>query len=63
MSKVTEMSTKICERFARRAPKPERQLEIAELAYQFWLARAFRDGSPQEDWLRAQRKVCRRRCA
>jgi hypothetical protein len=35
----------------------ERQQKIARLAYEFWLARAFRGGSPAEDWLRAEREV------
>ena len=35
----------------------ENQQKIAALAYEFWLARAFRGGSPAEDWLRADRKV------
>ena len=26
---------------------------VAELAYQFWLERCFRDGSPEEDMFRA----------
>ena len=33
------------------------QQEIAAVAFEFWVARAFRNGSPAEDWLRAQRKV------
>ena len=37
--------------------EPERQQKIAALAYGFWLARAFRGGSPAEDWLRAERKI------
>jgi len=35
----------------------EKQQKIAVLAYEFWLARAFRDGSPETDWLRADRKI------
>jgi len=33
------------------------QQRIAAVAYEFWLARAFRGGSPAEDWLRAYHKV------
>jgi len=33
------------------------QQKIAAVAYEFWLARAFRGGSPAEDWLRAYQKV------
>jgi len=33
--------------------KTGNQQKIADLAYEFWLARGFRDGSPEEDLLRA----------
>ncbi len=39
------------------------QREIAELAYQFWLARCFRNASPQDALLRAEREVRGRRLA
>ena len=35
----------------------ERQQTIAAFAFDLWLARDFRRGSPARDWLRAQRKV------
>ena len=35
----------------------ENQQKIAALAYEFWLARAFRRGSPETDWLRADRTI------
>jgi hypothetical protein len=35
----------------------KKQQRIAELAFEFWLARGFRRGSPAEDWLRAERAV------
>lgn len=31
----------------------ENQRRIADLAYEFWLARRFQNGSPEEDLLRA----------
>jgi hypothetical protein len=31
--------------------------KIADLAFQFWLARFFRNGSPEEDFLRAVREI------
>jgi len=31
--------------------------EIAELAYSFWEARGFQGGSPEDDWLRAEREL------
>jgi hypothetical protein len=33
------------------------QQRVAAVAYQFWLARVFRNGSPEEDWLRADKLV------
>jgi len=38
----------------------ERQEKVAALAFEFWLARAFRGGSPETDWLRADRDVRRK---
>jgi hypothetical protein len=40
--------------------KSERHRRIAALAFEFWLARAFRDGSPETDWLRADQEVRRK---
>jgi hypothetical protein len=57
MTKVMSITTRVCDKFAARSIAPAQQREIAALAYQFWLARGFRNGSPQEDWLRAQRAV------
>jgi len=34
--------------------RPTTQEQIAARAFELWLAREFRDGSPQEDWLQAQ---------
>ncbi len=31
--------------------------EIAELAYYYWAEGGFRDGDPQEDWLRAEKAL------
>jgi hypothetical protein len=62
MDKVTRMTTiRVCDRFAPRNIAPAQQREIAALAYELWLARSFQNGSPQEDWLRAQRAVCQQR--
>jgi hypothetical protein len=33
------------------------QEEIAQLAYSYWEARGFTPGSPEEDWLRAEREL------
>jgi len=35
--------------------------EIAVLAYSYWEARGCQGGSPDEDWLRAERELCSRR--
>jgi len=32
--------------------------DIAALAYSYWVARGFQDGSPEEDWLRAEQELC-----
>jgi len=61
MVKAMRTPTRVCETFTPRNLTPARQREISEVAYQLWLARGFRNGSPQEDWLRAQREVCRQR--
>jgi hypothetical protein len=50
-----------CDAFAVRASTSKQQREIATVAFGLWLNRAFRDGSLQEDWLKAQRQVQRRR--
>ena len=34
--------------------------EISVLAYSYWQARGFRDGSPEEDWLRAVEELRQR---
>jgi hypothetical protein len=39
--------------------EPSREA-IAELAYRYWQARGGRDGSPDEDWLRAERELRQR---
>ena len=35
----------------------ENQQRIAALAYNLWLARGFRRGSPETDWLRADQLI------
>jgi len=61
MAKVVRMTPKVCDRLTPRNIAPAQQREIAALAYRHWLARGFQNGSPQEDWLRAQREVGRQR--
>lgn len=38
------------------ARQPSRE-EIARLAYSYWEARGYQGGSPEEDWLRAEREL------
>jgi hypothetical protein len=33
--------------------------EVAELAYQLWILRGCPDGSPEEDWFRAEEALLR----
>jgi hypothetical protein len=61
MAKVVRMTPRVCDKFATRNIAPAKQREVAALAYKLWLARGFQNGSPQEDWLRAQREVGRQR--
>ena len=57
----SEFIPRSCDAFAARALTSKQQRKIATIAFGLWLNRAFRDGSPQEDWLKAQRQVQRRR--
>ena len=43
------------------AGKHVEQQEIAELAYELWQMRGCPDGSPEEDWFRAERELQNRR--
>lgn len=61
MAKVSSITRRVCDKFAARSLAPAQQREIAALAYKLWLARGFQNGSPQEDWLRAQRAVTEQR--
>jgi hypothetical protein len=37
-------------------PEPTRE-QIASLAQKYWAERGWPDGSPEEDWLRAEREL------
>ena len=37
-------------------PEPDRE-EIARLAYSYWEARGSANGSPEDDWFRAEREL------
>ena len=38
-------------------PEPAGTEAIALLAYSYWESRGYSGGSPEEDWLRAERKL------
>jgi hypothetical protein len=38
-------------------PVAPSQEQIAILAYSYWEARGYQGGSPEEDWLRAEREI------
>ena len=33
------------------------QEQVASLAYSYWVARGYQGGSPEQDWLRAEREL------
>jgi hypothetical protein len=37
--------------------QPENQQEIIALAYEFWQARGCPEGTPEEDWFRAEEEL------
>jgi Protein of unknown function (DUF2934) len=39
--------------------EPENQQEIAALAYEFWQARGCPEGTPEEDWYRAEQEIAK----
>ncbi|MFB3827722.1 MAG: DUF2934 domain-containing protein [Bryobacteraceae bacterium] len=43
------------------APREPSQEEIARLAYHYWESRGGQDGTPEEDWLRAEEELRRAR--
>ena len=47
-------------RCRRNIPELKRAQDIAELAYELWQSRGCPDGSPDEDWFRAERELQRR---
>jgi DUF2934 family protein len=61
MAKVVRITPRVCDRLTPQNIAPAKQREIAAVAFDLWLARGFQNGSPQEDWLRAQREVTRQR--
>jgi hypothetical protein len=42
------------------SPNSPAQEEIAALAYSYWVTRGYHGGSPEEDWLRAERELHQR---
>ena len=58
LNRMVQIAAIRCDRMALPgAARPGIQQQIADRAFDLWLARGFRKGSPQEDWLQAQREV------
>jgi Protein of unknown function (DUF2934) len=38
-------------------PEPGHEQRVAEIAYEFWQARGCPDGTPDEDWFRAEQEL------
>jgi len=58
LAKFIQITARSCDRFAQPGViGPKKQPAIVARAFELWLARGFRDGSPQEDWLRAWREA------
>lgn len=51
-------SSEIAAKSAEISPSHE---EIARLAHSYWIARGYTNGSPEQDWLRAERELKRKR--
>jgi hypothetical protein len=41
-------------------PSPDQSQDIAALAYSLWLARGCPEGSPEEDWFRAEEDLAQK---
>ncbi len=49
-------ATSVAEPLAAPAYQPTHE-DVAALAYSYWVARGYRGGTPEEDWLRAEREL------
>lgn len=57
-NQIIPLKMQSCERFGEPGVAvQDQQAEIAARAFELWLTRSFRNGSPQEDWLQAQWEV------
>jgi hypothetical protein len=54
---ATKKTAQPVEQFAEPTPRRVSHDDIAKLAYSYWEARGFQGGSPEEDWLRAEREL------
>ena len=63
MSKRKTMATvtPIIQCQATNGSAPDRQEQLAVLAYEYWMERGCPAGSPEVDWLRAEREIQNRR--
>ncbi len=59
-TKMARESENVSDKTAEVSPKPQpapSHDEIARLAHSYWLDRGDEPGSPEEDWLRAERDL------
>jgi hypothetical protein len=55
-AKRRKPATKKQEQVAAAAPSPSRE-DIARLAEKYWAERGWPEGSPEQDWLRAEKEL------
>lgn len=55
-STSADVSERVAAPAAAPFPGPSRE-EVAALAYSYWVERGMRGGSPEEDWLQAEREL------
>ncbi len=54
---VQEAATEVVQEVVQSSARVVTREDIARLAYSYWEARGYQGGSPEEDWLRAEREL------
>jgi hypothetical protein len=57
LEKMTTSDDKITVSSSKEISEPQNREQIAALAYKFWQARGYPDGTPDEDWFQAEREI------
>src|SRR6267143_576384 len=57
LKKTTVNDDRITVSALEESSEPQNQAQVAALAYEFWQARGCPDGTPDEDWFRAEREI------